>query len=137
MLEKLKGYKKIHESYGSLRKVTMYNTTTRDKKCIITDDMEYEYQGGHTSTEYTGIELKKLWDMHIDEDALLQYKKDNGIMHIGAKIEVIKGRKYPRGTTGTVIKLYDYKDKYGRFIAEYCITDNNLKVDTKNVQIIL
>lgn len=132
-MKQLEGFYKIASSGGSLVSSTFYNPITKETKRIITDDLEYQYGDGLISRDFTLTELETIHDMSINKDVLKQYNIDNSIPFIGAKIEVVKGRKYTKGSQGVIDKLYDYKDKYGRFVAVYCITDNGMKINTDNV----
>lgn len=134
----LEGYHKINDACNiSLNTVYMYNPITKDLKHIITDDKDYPYgEGALLNREYTTAELDNLWRMPIDKEVLKQYNLDNNIPFVGAKIEVIKGRKYPIGTQDIIIKLYDYKDKFNRFICRYAETENGLKISTQNIKLI-
>ena len=136
-IKNLEGFKKINHSVdGGLVTCTMYNIDTKEIKRIVVDDLEYQYGNGLISHEYTIKELEYISDLRIDEETLKQWKKDNKILYVGCKVEVIKGRKYPKGTQGIITKIYDYKDCYGRYVAEYCLTDNGMKINTANVVMI-
>ena len=134
LIIKLNGFKKIDENYSySLKTVYLYNPETKESKHIIVDDTEYQYGDGNINKDFTLDELELLRTMDIDEEALKQYNKDNNIIDIGSIIEVVKGRKYTKGTTGAVVKIVKYKDKYGRYVTDYIFTDNGMKIDYRNV----
>lgn len=134
LIIKLNGFRKINEDYSySLKTVDLYNPETKESKHIIVDDTEYQYGNGNINRDFTLDELELLRIMDIDEEALKQYNKDNNIIDIGSIIEVVKGRKYTKGTTGIVIKIVKYKDKYGRYVTDYIFTDNEMKIDCRNV----
>ena len=118
-MKQLEGLYKIGSNRGSLVASIFYNPTTKEVKRIITDDLEYQYGDGLINHDFTLTELEIIHDMDINKDALKQYNIDNNIPFVGAKIEVIKGRKYTKGTKGIINKVYDYKDRYGRFVAVY------------------
>ena len=134
--EMLKGYFKIADSYGSFCSVVMYNPSTKDYKKINVRDYDYEYIYDGLTANYDEKILDELYYMDINKEVLLQYKIDNGIVAVGMEIEIVKGRKYPKGTKGTVVKKYSYKDKYGRWLANYIITDTGMKVNVANVKIV-
>lgn len=134
LIIKLNGFRKINEDYSySLKSIDLYNPDTKESKHIIVDDTEYQYGDGNINRDFTLEELELLRTMDIDEEALKQYNKDNNIIDIGSIIEVVKGRKYTKGTTGTVIKIVKYRDRYGRYITDYLYTDNGMKIDYRNV----
>ena len=134
---KLQDYKKVYHTVGGgLIIVGLYNVDTKDLKKIIVDDLEYHHGGGMIDSNYTIEELKLIANLSIDENALYQYNYDNGVICTGMTIEVVKGRKYKKGTKGTVIKRYPYYDKYGRWVADYILTDNGLRINVNNVKIV-
>ncbi len=135
-MERLKGYKKIKHSGGSLITCELYNPATKDLKRVIVDDMEYQYGDGLINRDYPMEVLEAIRSMPIDDNTLYQYNIDQGIPCVGAKIEVVKGRKYPKGQQGKIINMYDYKDCYGRYVTTYCITDNGMKITTNNIKVI-
>ena len=134
LIIKLNGFRKIDENYSySLKSINLYNPDTKESKHIIVDDTEYQYGDGNINKDFTLDELELLRTMDIDEEALKQYNKDNNIIDIGSIIEVVKGRKYTKGTTGAVVNIVKYKDKYGRYVTDYIFTDNGMKIDYRNV----
>ena len=134
LIIKLNGFRKIDENYSySLKSINLYNPDTKESKHIIVDDTEYQYGDGNINKDFTLDELELLRTMDIDEEALKQYNKDNNIIDIGSIIEVVKGRKYTKGTTGAVVKIVKYKDKYGRYVTDYIFTDNGMKIDYRNI----
>lgn len=136
VVKKLEGFYKIKSDGGSLQKSIFYNPDTKEIKGIITDDLEYQYGDGLINREFSLSELEDISDMNINESVLKQYNIDNNIPFIGAKIEVIKGRKYSKGMQGIVNKIYDCKDRYGRFISTYCNTDNGMKISSDNIRVL-
>ena len=134
LIIKLNGFRKIDENYSySLKSINLYNPDTKESKHIIVDDTEYQYGDGNINRDFTLEELELLRTMDIDEEALKQYNKDNNIIDIGSIIEVVKGKKYTKGTTGIVIKIVKYRDRYGRYVTDYIFTDNGMKIDYRNV----
>ena len=135
LIIKLNGFRKIEEDYSySLKTVDLYNPETKESKHIIVDDTEYQYGEGNINRDFTLDELELLRTMDIDEEALKQYNKDNDVIDIGSIIEVVKGRKYTKGTIGTVIKIVEYRDRYKRYVTDYLFTDNGMKIDCRNVK---
>ena len=136
-LKEHEGYHKIDHSGGSLITCYLYNPETRDLKRYVVDDMEYNYGHGLISDEYDMKTLEYIrYSMDENDEVKRLYNLHQGNVDVGATIEVVKGRKYPAGTRGKVTKVYDYLDRYGRFVAEYCLTNNGLKVSTKNVVVV-
>lgn len=135
LIIKLEGFRKIGEDYRhSLKTAYLYNTDTKEYKSVIVDDTDYNYGDGMIDRNLNLDELEALKFMKIDIEAVRQYNKDNNIIDIGSVIEVVKGRKYPKGTIGTVTKITAYKDKYNRYVTDYLFTDSGIKIDIKNVK---
>ena len=139
-MKKLEGFKKIGHRGGSFVKVEMWNPETKEFKAICVRDYEYSDMYGMGLSAYnedfTPDEKDELYYMDIDEDALNDYNFEHSIPYVGCEVEVVKGRKYSHGDRGRVVKMYDYKDKYGRFIAKYIITDNGMKINKDNVKVV-
>lgn len=104
----LEGYKKIKENRGNLVTVFMYNPETKDLKSIIVEDYEYQYGDGFMAqyVDIYGLEfLEKIRFMPIDKKALYQYNVDHDIIQVGSAIEVVKGRKYAKGTQDIITNI--------------------------------
>ena len=137
IMKGLEGYRKIAQTSGSFITVKMFNPQTGDIKHINVRDYDYQniYEG-LSSSEYTPEEKDELYYMDIDEKALSDWKYRNNVPYKGCEIEVVRGRKYKHGDRGKVVKMYDVKDKYGRYVAEYIITDNGMKINRANVKVV-
>lgn len=136
-MERLEGFVKIAQENGTLVRCDLYNPITKEKISVVVDDHEYPYmEGPCVSRQYPHEVLEKIREMPVDVDMLKQYKFDAGLVVVGATIEVVKGRKYSKGDRGVVTKVYDYKDRYGRWVAEYCLTSNGMKINTANVRLV-
>ena len=136
MIKSLEGFKKIKSQGGSLQTSILYNTTTKELKRIITDDLEYQYGDGLIDREFSLDELEEISDMQIDKEALKQYNIDNGIIFVGCRIEVFKGRKIPKGTISKVIDIKPYYDQYHRWQADYVYLENGMKTNIDNCKIV-
>lgn len=131
-------YKIAEDKSHSLVTCDLYDPISKEQLHLITDDTEHDYMGGMclAYVEKYGTDALEYVRRHpIDEDALRQYQIDQGEPCVGALIEVTKGRKYPRGSTGRVTDVRPYQDRYGRHVAIYCKTDTGLFVDSKNVTV--
>lgn len=136
-IRNLKGYKKISHVGGSLVTVVMFNPESGDVKHVRVRDYDYEdIYGGMSSSELTPHEKDELYDMDIDKEAAKEWKFRNNVPYEGCEVEVVRGRKYNHGDRGKVVRMYDYKDRYGRFVAEYIITDNGIKINRANVKVV-
>ena len=136
MLEKLNGYSKIKVSGGSLSTHYFYNAETKETIHIITDDKEYGYREGLTSQEFTWEELDLIEKMEIDQETLKIYNYDNNIICEGQIVEVVKGRKIPKGYIGEIKKIYPYMDKYGRVQNYIAYFKDGNKTNIDNLKII-
>ena len=136
----LEGYKKIEHDGGTIVTVKLWNSNTKTIITIKVDDLEYEYHYFMACAPYKADVLEKLRYMPIDEAALLNFKKYNGLPYVGGKFVVTKGRKYPKGTIGTIDKLYDYTDNYGRWLALYALATGSsggaIKINTANIKML-
>ena len=140
-VEHLKGFYKVDTDYRySLKEVTLFNPTTKEEKKIIVDDTDYDYMQGLISREYP-VELLEFirFNLEINEEVRNSYLDYKKIFRIGSKVNIIKGRK-EKGNKGVVKKLWDYKDRYNRFIALYSIVETEdgkeIKINTSNLEII-
>ena len=136
-MKSLDGFKKIGHSGGSLITVVMFNPQSGETKRVNVRDYDYDdVYGGLSSSELSPSEKDELYYMDIDTDAENEWKFRNGIPYVGCEVEVVKGRKYSNGERGKVVKMYDCKDRYGRFVAKYIITDNGMKINKDNVKVV-
>jgi len=139
-LNDYKDYKKIMHTGGSLIRCTLYNPNTKKVVDFIVDDFEYSYGDGLISHDYDLQTLEYIrYNMPIDQEALKHYK-----IHVlkeiteGAKVEVIKGKKYPIGLQGTVKELYTYivPNTYSKVQVQYAILETGEKINVKNLKLI-
>ena len=120
----LEGFRKIGTDEGiSIVKVRMWNPYTEELKEIVVDDREYAYSDGPFMAAairaYGRSTLESLRRAPVDEAALRDFNISHDIVFEGAKIEVVKGRKVPIGTTGTVRSTRYIHNRYGRWVATY------------------
>jgi len=135
-MERLHGFHKVKHEGGILITCIFYNPKTKQEIRITVDDREYPYgESPLLSHAYSEI-LEEVRRMPINDRVRRQRLFDNGHVVEGATIEVVKGRKYQKGDRGVVTKVYDHKDTYGRWVAEYCLTDNGMKINTANVNVV-
>lgn len=139
-LNDYKDYKKIMHTGGSLIRCTLYNPNTKKVVDFIVDDFEYSYGDGLINHDYDLQTLEYIrYNMPIDQEALKHYK-----IHVlkeiteGAKVEVIKGKKYPIGLQGTVKELFTYivPNTYNKVEVQYAVLDTGEKINVKNLKLI-
>lgn len=120
----LDGFRKVGtETSPSLVHVLMWNPDTKELRRIVVEDYEYAYPDGPFMTEsireYGLDEVERIHDAPVDEDALRDYAIHRNIVSVHAIVRVAKGRKVPVGTVGTVTRIRDIHDRYGRHVATY------------------
>lgn len=64
------------------------------------------------------------------------YKEANGIIEVGSKVEVFKGRKFPIGMQAVVEKFYTWYGRYGQ-TAEYVVTTEGSRIPLGNVKLVV
>lgn len=81
------------------------------------------------------------YDVAINREAAEAYRKilaRNDCYQIGAgdTVEVFKGRKIPVGTVAKVVKVYDWRDSYGRTQTRYAVFEDGRKTSVENCRFI-
>ena len=120
-------YKVSHQG-GSYVTATLFNPVTKEYKTICVRDYDYS-DGSRDNDEY--------YYMEIDEEARREWLHFNNIICEGDVIEVVKGRTLPHGFRGTVRNLYDYKDRYGRYLATYAYFEEGGKINVSNCKLVV
>lgn len=120
------GFFKVAEKGYSLTSAVFFNPETLESYSCIVWDMDDD---------------RIAWDMEeerfapIDADARRAWMRHNGIIVEGDVVEVFKGRKVPIGTVSRVMRIYDWRDKYGRVQATYAELENGMKTNIDNCRI--
>lgn len=86
-----KGFYKVEETGFSLTIATFFNPETKEhfsKRVWDNDDDRLLWDD----------EIQILRNMPIDENAVIAWKHHNGNFVVGDSVEVVKGRKIPKGT---------------------------------------
>ena len=124
---------KVDEDFKySLKYITMFNPITKEEKSILVDDTEYGYLERY-DLDYTPEEIEFLrYDLQINDIVRTLWLDSKNIIHIGSKVKVIKGRKVKIGTEAIVKDMYDYKDKYGRYVTTYLVFEDGQKTSINN-----
>ena len=129
---------KVDQSGSNLIKVTLFDQDTHEEEKIVVED--YGYRHGDSPflplDTYTLDELNALYDAPIDESARKAWLHYHGIIGIGDCVVVVRGRKYPKGTTGTVVGFWDYRDQYGHTLTEYAKLDTGISVPMANLALV-
>lgn len=117
------GFFKVHEGGGSFVTATFFNPETKEYFTACVRD--YDYADGSRDND-------ELYYMPINENARREWLHYNGVILPGDVVKVVKGRKVPIGTTGTVINKKPYFDRYGRQVATYVYLDNGQRTNENN-----
>ena len=123
---------KVNQSGGSYVTALLYNPVTHEPqtKCV----RDYDYDDGRNDDD-------ELYYAPIDVEAAEHYRKrlnnlNGGFIKAGDVVEVVKGRKIPLGTIGKVVRVYDWRDRYGRTQATYAVFEDGRKTSVWNCKII-
>lgn len=122
-----KGFYKVAQNGGIYVTALFVNPETWEVKSVCVRD--YDYADGSRDND-------DLYYMPIDEDVAEAYRKHCGIVAAGDVVEVYKGRKIPLGTIAKVIRVYDWKDQYGRAQTRYAVFEDGRKTSVYNCRII-
>lgn len=123
-----KGYYKVLQEGGNYVIATFYNPNTKETitKCV----RDYDYSDCSRDDD-------ELYFMEINKDIQRIYYHDKGMILEGDKARVIKGRTLKHGYIGTVQKIKEYKDKYGRWLADYIYFEDGKKINIKNCELVM
>ena len=118
------GFRKVRQEGGTFVVATFFNPVTGEtyEKCV----RDYDY--GDCSRDDDDA-----YYMEIDPVARRAWLRSCGVVSPGDVVRVVKGRKVPVGTVGTVARMFDWKDRYGRVQTRYCVLTDGTKVSVDNV----
>jgi len=125
MLEN-KFYKVSHEG-GTFVTATFYNPVTNEVNSCCVRDYDYA-DGSHDNDE--------LYYMEINEEARRAFLHSRGIILEGDTVRVVKGRTIEHGFIGTVRKICDFNDRYGRWVATYAYFVEGGKINVANCELV-
>ncbi len=111
-------------SYG-----TFFNPTTKEKfeRCIWDiDDPRVENEP----------EVRALRALPRSDAAARAYWRHVGKIQVGDLVEVYKGRKVPKGYRGVVVKIWDWRDCYGRSQTTYVNFADGQKTNISNCRLV-
>ena len=118
---------KVAEEGGTFVTGEFYNPITGEHKHEVLRD--YDYADCSRDND-------ELYYMPIDEEVRHIWLNSRGIICKGDRVQVIKGRTIPHGTTAQVKDKRDYTDKYGRWIATYLYFEDGRKINEANCELI-
>lgn len=120
------GFFKVAESGGTYVTGVFYNPTTGEIKHALLRD--YDYSDGSRDND-------ELYYMPINEEVRVLYLHSMGRILVGDVVEVVKGRKLPIGKIGRVKEIKPYKDRYGRWVADYVYFEDGTKTNIDNCKL--
>ena len=116
-------YKISHNSGCTLVTGHFYNPITGEDKLFTLRD--YDYSDCSRDND-------ALYYMPVDKEVLRLYQHRHGMILEGDRAMVTKGRKIEHGFVGTVTKIYDWRDCYGRVQATYVVFEDGRKTNINN-----
>ncbi len=121
------GFFKVSHEGGSLVTANFYNPETKETIHKVVRD--YDYSDCSRDDD-------ELYNMPINEEIKKIWLHDRGIIQVGDRVKVVKGRTLPHGSVLTVRAKYDYKDQYKRYVATYLYFEEGGKINENNVELI-
>ena len=123
---------KVNMTGGSFVVALFYNPVTHETKTKVARD--YDYSDCSRDND-------EVYYMPINQEALTAYRKylssqDGGYVEAGDIVEVFKGRKIPVGTVAKVVRVYDWRDSYGRVQTTYAVFEDGRKTSVWNCRIV-
>lgn len=124
-MENYNGFYKVSVNNGGVCSCTFFNPDTKESFSEIVwdiDDDRLLWDEKIQILRYLPLdyEVRKIWLHH------------NGIIVEGDTVEVIKGRKIPIGYIGIVKEIKPFRDKYGRWQADYIYFTDGKKTNYNN-----
>lgn len=123
----MEGWAKISQGGSTFITARFWNSYLKEDVYLVTRD--YDYDDCHNDNDY-------LYNMSVDEEALREYKKHNGIIQEGDRVKVVKGRTLPKGFIGVVKSRYNIFDRYGRYVTDYLRFYSGEKINIANVELV-
>ena len=123
---------KIGMGGGTFVTALFYNPVTHETDTKVARD--YDYSDCSRDND-------EVYYMPINEAAKEKYRlwcneQYGGFLKVGDTVEVFKGRKIPVGTVAEVVRMYDWKDDYGRVRTTYAVFADGRKTNEDNCRIV-
>lgn len=118
---------KVAQEGGSYVVAYFFNPVTKEEKSCCVRDYDY-FDCSRDKDE--------LYYMAIDENVRKIYMHFHGIILVGDTVEIVRGRKIPHGTVAKVVKIYDWRDCYGRTQATYAVFEDGRKTNINNCKLL-
>lgn len=117
------GFYKVSESGGTFVTVVYFNPETNEDDSLVARDYDYADKSRDNDSIYYAP---------INEELRREWKHRNGAILDGDKVEIVKGRKLPKGTIHTVAGRRPILDRYGRRVCEYLVFTDGLQTNIAN-----
>ena len=119
------GWRKVSATYSlTFASALLFNIVTGESVTVWTRDYDR-----WDATECGGADWH---DVPIDNDAWLAYCRKNGIVAVGLRAKVVKGRKVPIGYSGLVSRIRKIYDRYDRWVANYVEFEDGTRTNINN-----
>ena len=120
------GFYKVEQHGGSYVSAVFFNPVTKEEYSVCVRD--YDYADCSRDDD-------ELYYMDINQDVEKEWRHHNGEILVGDKVVVVKGRKIPHGTIGTVKYIRPYYDCYHRWVADYAYFAEGGKTNVQNCKL--
>lgn len=112
LISETSNWHKVDVRYGGGIKSSVF-WNGEDSYSVLTYDTEYDNPDmGIIDYRYSSAERSHIEHMPVDDGWRMRWNASRGVPSRGMSFEVIRGRKFPVGMTGTVASLYTYRDRY-------------------------
>lgn len=126
MMEFENRFYKIGQEGGTYVVGYWWNPVSGEKKSCCVRDYDY----GDCSRDND-----ELYYEPIDSEVREMFERvECGRVFEGDMVEVVKGRTIEHGFVGRVVKVREFKDRYGRWFADYVYFDDGRKINMDNVK---
>lgn len=129
-LKQYEGFYLVNTDGFSVTYGTFFNPTTKErftKRIWDNDDWRVENEP----------EVQALRALpRPDETVMKAYYRFIGKIQVGDLVEVYKGRKVPKGYKGVVVKIWNWRDQYGRSQTTYVNFADGQKTNIGNCRLV-
>lgn len=123
---------KVDNRYGGGIKSSIF-WNGDDSYSVLTYDTEYDNPDMRIiDYRYSQAERSRIERMPVDDEWRLRWNASRGVPSRGMSFDVVRGRKFPVGMTGTVAALYAYRDRYGRPVRDYIVDSDGNRIAVEN-----
>lgn len=132
LISETSNWHKVDVRYGGGIKSSVF-WNGEDSYSVLTYDTEYDNPDmGIIDYRYSSAERSHIEHMPVDDGWRMRWDASRGVPSRGMSFEVVRGRKFPVGMTGTVASLYTYRDRYGRPVRDYIVDSDGNRIAVEN-----